>query len=142
MLGGPTQSPGSGPGCQLRSAPQLSCTHTTGVSSPALPRLAHPMLQLARDRGSFPTLHALGAGLPTPTPHLYCIAQTRWRATPLTAVGGEGQSQVSLSLGPSPLTGCLPATGWGRASHPHHSTAEERQGHLTCTPATRASATT
>ena len=55
--GEPTQSPGSGPGWELSwSACQLSCTHTTRASSPALPRLAHPKPHKAGLRVSSPAL--------------------------------------------------------------------------------------
>ena len=63
---GPTQSPGSGPGWYLSwPACELSHTHTTRASSPALPGLALPMHQLARDRASSSTLMPSGLILAT-----------------------------------------------------------------------------
>ena len=53
--GRPAQSPGSGPRWQLSwSAHQLSCIHTTRVSSPALLWLGHPVPPLAGGRVSSP----------------------------------------------------------------------------------------
>jgi hypothetical protein len=53
--GGPSQSPGSGPGWYLTwSTHQFSCTHTTRASYLALTWLPHPIPQLARGMANSP----------------------------------------------------------------------------------------
>lgn len=84
------QNPRSGPGCELsRSAWQLSCTHTSRSSFPALSHLAHSILQLARDGATSSVLLLLGQLACYYIPRVTSIALPR--KTVLIADVGEGQ---------------------------------------------------
>jgi hypothetical protein len=99
---GPTQSPGSEPGWYLsRSACQLSLTHTTRVSSPLLPPLAHqchslqgakPALLLSCPQGQF-------TPPPSPTPPTSTYANRASSAVLSRWGTGSALSSVAASKG-------------------------------------------
>lgn len=88
---------------------QLSYTHSTKGSSPAVPWLAHSVLQLPRSRASSPALMPLEPAHPHPLhqDQLYSATQARCRASSPSAAAGEG-------AGPSPA-GLRLVGGGGRA---------------------------
>lgn len=73
--------PASEPGCQLGwLACQLSIIFITLVSTPALPRLLHPVQPTARSRDNS-ALRPLVLGYPHHQDQLYCLAKPRCRVT-------------------------------------------------------------
>jgi hypothetical protein len=98
--GGPIQSPGSGAGRYLELISPLALLHPHHQgSSPAVPWLAHPMLQSARSRDSSPALMTSGPVhlCPHHQGQLYSAAQARCRVQSplLCATTGEGQGHLS-----------------------------------------------
>jgi hypothetical protein len=116
---GPTECPGSGPGRYMSwSASELSCTHTTRMSSLASPWLDHSMSQPSGVRTSSSTLMYSGLAYQClyHQGQLYCVTQLRAHFLSTVAARNWANSLALVTTGPafSPA-----ACGKEQSSLPH-----------------------